>query len=73
MPSIDRRRSEALGAAWEPVARTTSVLPFAALFSGRAKLRFGEIGWWRILASVALYLALLLLHAPVIGLSALPN
>ncbi len=73
MPSIDRKRREALGAAWEPVARTTSVLPFAALASGGAKLRFGEIGVWRILGGVALYLALLLLHAPVIGPSALPG
>ena len=72
MPSIDRRRRKALGVAWEPVARTTSVLPFAAMASRRAKLRFGEIGVWRIVGGVALYVALLLFHAPVIGPSALP-
>jgi hypothetical protein len=42
------------------------------MISGRAKLRFAEIGVWRLLAGVALYLALLLLHGPVIGLTALP-
>ena len=72
MPLLDRKRSEALGATWGPIALTTSVLPFAALFSGRAKLRFSEIGAWRILAGVALYLALLVAHGPVIGVSPLP-
>ena len=72
MPLLDRKRSEALGATWGPIALTTSVVPFAALFSGRAKLRFSEIGAWRILAGVALYLALLVAHGPVIGVSPLP-
>ncbi len=73
MPSIDRRRRATLGDAWKRLAETTSVWPFAALVSGRARLGFGEIGVWRILGVVALYLALLLLHAPVIGPSALPG
>jgi len=34
--------------------------------------RFAEIGVWRLAAAIALYLALLLLHGPVIGLTALP-
>ncbi len=59
-------------AAWGPVLLMTSVLPFAAMLSGRAKPRFAEIGAGRVLAGVALYLALLLLHAPVIGRTALP-
>ncbi len=73
MPALDRKRRESLGAAWEPLARATSVVPFAAMASGRARLRFGEIGIWRLLGGIALYVALLFLHKPVIGLSALPN
>ncbi len=72
MPMLDRKLSEKLGAAWGPIALTTSVLPFAAMLSGRARLRFDEIGTWRILAGVALYLALLVAHGTVIGPSALP-
>ncbi len=72
MALIDRRKAAELGAAWGPVLLTTSALPFAAMLSGRATFRFAEIGAWRVLAGVALYLALLLLHGPVIGLAALP-
>ena len=73
MPLLDRKRSETLGATWGPIALTTSVLPFAAMISGRAKLRFDEIGAWRILAGVALYLILLMAHGAIIGRSALPG
>ena len=72
MAAIDRKRLRSLGAAWGPIVLTTSVLPFGALLSGRAKLRFGEISAWRILAGVALYAALVVAHAPVIGKSPLP-
>ena len=72
MALIDRRKAAELGAGWGPVLLTTSALPFAAMLSGRAKFRFAEVGAWRLLAGVALYLALLLLHGPVVGLTALP-
>ena len=72
MVQIDRKREKSMGAAWGPIALTTSVLPFAAMLSGRAKVRLGEIGAWRILAGLALYLALALAHLPVIGKSPLP-
>ncbi len=51
---------------------TTSTLPFAALASGRATLRFSDIGTWRILLGVVVYLTLLLAHRAVIGVSPLP-
>ena len=73
MVLIDRRKAAELGADWGPVLLTTSALPFAAMLSGRARFRFAEIGVWRVLAGVVLYLALLLLHGPVIGLTALPG
>lgn len=72
MAMIDRKRRDALGAAWGPIALTTSVLPFAAIASGRTRLEFREIGMWRILAGIALYLALMVFHGPIIGYSALP-
>ncbi len=72
MYHIDRRRERSLGAAWGPIALTTSVLPFAAIASGRVKLDFAGIGAWRLLAGVAVYLALLVGHVFVIGVSALP-
>ena len=72
MAGIDRKRARALGAAWGPVLLGSSVLPFGAMLSGRAKLRFGEIGAWRILAGVALYVALVYAHTPVIGKSPMP-
>ena len=72
MALIDRKREQSMGAAWGPIALTTSVLPFAAMLSGRAKVQLGEIGAWRILAGLALYLALALAHLPVIGKSPLP-
>ncbi len=71
MAAIDRRRAGVMGAAWGPIALTTSVLPFAALATGRAKLRFAEIGPWRIAAGVALYAALLFAHGPLIGVAVL--
>jgi uncharacterized membrane protein len=73
MHHIDRRREQTLGAAWGPIALTTSVLPFAAILAGRARLDFGQIGVWRILAGLAVYLALLVAHEWVFGVRALPG
>ncbi len=72
MAGIDRKGERAGGAAWGPMVVGTSIVPFGALLSGRAKLRFGEIGAWRILAGLALYVALVFAHAPVIGKSPMP-
>jgi uncharacterized membrane protein len=69
MAGIDRRREEQMGAAWGPIAMTTSTLPFAALIARRATLRFEEIGYWRPILGVALYAALVALHGPVIGVA----
>ena len=67
MRHIDRRREAALGSAWGPIAMTTSVLPFAAIASGRARLDWAGIGWWRPLAGLALYAVLLYAHGWLIG------
>ena len=67
MAAIDRRRAGVMGAAWGPIALTTSVLPFAALATGRARLDFAEIGPWRIAAGLVLYAVFLFAHGPLIG------
>ena len=71
MVHIDHRREEALGAAWGPVKLTTSVIPFAAILSGRTQLDWRGIGWWRPLAAVVIYVLILQIHAWM-GVSPLP-
>jgi uncharacterized membrane protein len=73
MKHIDLRRETTLGAAWGPVALTTSTLPFVALATGRTKMDWQGIGWWRPAAALALYAALLHFHPWIIGVSALPR
>ena len=72
MSHIDRRREDALGADWGPIKLTTSVIPFAAAASGRTKIDWPGIGWWRPVAALAIYVVLLHLHGWVFGVSALP-
>ena len=72
MMHIDRRREETLGAAWGPVKLTTSLVPFVAIVTGRTHLDWRGIGWWRPLAAIVIYMALLHLHALVLGVSPLP-
>jgi uncharacterized membrane protein len=71
--SIDRKRERRLGARWERFAAHTSSVPFAAILQGRNQLRIGELGWWRVGVSVALYAASLASHRWLFGVSPLPN
>lgn len=72
MMHIDRRREDKLGAAWGPVKLTTSLTPFAAILTGRTHLDWRGIGWWRPLATVAIYMLFLQLHAWAFGVSPWP-
>jgi uncharacterized membrane protein len=67
MAHIDERRENTLGAAWGPVKLTTGVIPFAAIASGRTKLDWKGIGWWRPLGAIAIYLALARGHEWLVG------
>jgi uncharacterized membrane protein len=67
MPSLDAKTARRLGAAWGPIAMRSSLVPFAAVATGRAKLRFAEIGWHRIGGGLILYLVLLLVHPWIAG------
>jgi len=62
MRLIDRRKQRLLGAEWQDLAKNTALLSWRA----------GMPGLWVGVASVVLFLGLLALHAPVIGVSPLP-
>jgi uncharacterized membrane protein len=64
---IDSRKRRQLGPAWDSYARQSSHLPFLAILQGRTRLMWSEIGWRPIILGFGLYLALLVLHEPVIG------
>lgn len=68
IPTIDRRKSCALGARWAELADRTSVLPFAALLSGRASWRWPK-GLLPIsfAGATAAYCAMLWLHPILFG------
>lgn len=73
MAHIDYRRRISLGAAWGPVALTTSVVPFLAAIQGRTKVDWAGIGLARVAAGIALYAALILTHGWVIGVDIIPH
>ncbi|HVE03523.1 MAG TPA: NnrU family protein [Rhizomicrobium sp.] len=71
--SIDAKRQRKLGDAWSRFAQRTSNVPFAAIASGRNSFRAREYFDWRFLVALALFLAVLILHARVIGVSPFPG
>lgn len=72
MLHIDSRREATMEAAWGPFALTTSLLPFAAILSGRTRFDWPGIGLWRVALALVLYAALLHFHEWIVGVSALP-
>ena len=70
--SIDARRRRLLGAAWEPFAARTSIVPFAAIAAGRNRFIPREIGLWRWAIALLAYVLMLGGHAPVVGVSPFP-
>jgi uncharacterized membrane protein len=50
-----------------PARRQAGILPFAGILRGHQRLKWGEIGWGRLLLTIALWAALLLFHPVVIG------
>jgi len=69
--SIDAKRKRAFGDEWDRYAAATSNVPFAAVASGRNRLRVAEIGWWRIAIAAAVYAAILYFHRSLFGVSPL--
>ncbi len=71
--SIDAKRRRVLGAAaWDVFARRTSVLPFAAILQGRARLDLPGIGLWRLGAGTAAYALMLGGHLHLVGVNPFP-
>lgn len=74
MPLIDFKRRREMGTQeWRALAGRFSTMPFAAISAGRTRLRWRDIGCWRLLAGAALYAALIALHAWIIGPWPLPQ
>ena len=72
MHHIDLRRERELGADWGPIKLTTSILPFGAVLQGRTTLDWAGIGWQRVAMGLAVYLALLFSHGPILGVTPHP-
>jgi uncharacterized membrane protein len=66
---IDSRKRRQFGAAWKTYARQTSHIPFVAALQGRTRIVWREIGWRPVILGAVLYLVLLILHEPVIGIA----
>jgi uncharacterized membrane protein len=64
---IDARRRAQAGSDWARYAAQTSNVPFAAIVCGRNRFAAAEIGWKPLAAGLALYLALLAAHQPLLG------
>jgi len=63
---IDRKKRLALGSNWSRLA-VTSNLPFAALVTGRTRLRWRDISLLRLIAGLLLYAVLYNAHALIAG------
>ena len=64
---IDRKKRLALGSNWPRLAEVTSNIPFAAILTGRSRLRPHEIGLLRVVAGVLFFAVLLLAHQLITG------
>jgi len=73
MSSIDRKLLRKLGTGYEVFRQRTSILPFAAIAAGRQTMSWRELGWWRPLLALALYVALLHVHGELFGVPAIPG
>lgn len=71
MAAIDRKRRAANAVAWDGYAAYTSLAPFGAVLSGRAKVDWRGIGWVRPVAALVLYGALAHGHRWLFGMPAM--
>ncbi len=69
--AIDAKRRAADPAGFARLAAASSNVPFVALLHGRARLRYADIGWWRLALAAALYFALILAHPLIAGVALL--
>lgn len=72
MAHIEARKKAALGSAWEGFAARTSLVPFAAIASGRSRFSLAEIGWGRLGLALAAYAGFLYGHRLIFGVAPIP-
>jgi uncharacterized membrane protein len=65
--AIDAKRRRLFGEQWTPFAAVTSAVPFAAIAAGRNRLgpALVEIGVWRPLAAIIVYVVVFYLHGRI--------
>jgi len=69
MLSIDGKRRRSLGKQWDRFAAVTSVVPGAAIRSGRNRLIWSEFKWWQPLLAIAAYGLVLHFHLRWFGVA----
>lgn len=62
MPSLDAKYAKREPERWPAFAAKTSILPFGAILGGRNRLVLRELGWWRPILAVVLWIALIAAH-----------
>ena len=67
--AIDARREREDPSGFARIAAVTSNLPLAALISQRQRLRFADLGLWRILIAAIVYVVLFHAHRWVAGVA----
>jgi uncharacterized membrane protein len=70
--SIDKKRKQVFGEAWDRFAAVTSIVPFRAIMEGRNSLQLGELGWWRLVLVVIVFAFFLYVHRYLFGVSPWP-
>jgi uncharacterized membrane protein len=72
LPRIEAKQRAKWGeAAWADFTARSSSVPFVAMVERRAHFAWREIGWWRMTATVLLYVAIVLwLHPRIAGVAA---
>ncbi len=67
--SIDAKLRAREPEAFDRLAATTSIVPFAAALQGRTSINWTEISWWRPAVGLALYAALYMGHPYISGVA----
>jgi uncharacterized membrane protein len=67
MPSLDAKYARREPLRWPGFAAATSTLPFAAIAGGRNRLALRELGWWRPIVAVLLWIGLVAMHPMAFG------
>lgn len=67
MPSLDAKYARREPQRWPAFAAATSNLPFAAIAGGRNRLALRELGWWRPIVAVLLWIGLIAMHPMAFG------